>query len=184
MKKYKVIVIMLVTIVCLGSVLIPNALSQLGNVKVLSYSWYVNPSGDFIVVGEVQNTGNFVLSPVSLNAEVYAADGTELASGNTMAYVSYLLPQQKAPFYIDFGNSGTNVTPSVSNVDFTISNAPPTSDQEYEDLSVNTSFNGSLDGTFTIMGFISNIGNQTATGIRVVGTYYNSAGTCGCSGIQ
>ena len=66
MNKYKVFVIMLVAIMCLGSVSIPNAFSQVTNthVQVLSYSYYVNPSGDFIVVGEVQNTGNSILSSV------------------------------------------------------------------------------------------------------------------------
>ena len=185
MQKYKFFVIILAAITCLGLVLIPNAFSQVSqadvNVKVLSYSWYASPSdGDFIVVGEVQNTGNSVLSSVSLNAAVYASDGTELVSASTTAYVSYLLPQQKAPFYIDFGSPGTDTNStysSVSNVVFTITNAPTTIDQQYEGLSLNTGFNGALDGAYTVIGLISNIGNQTADGIRVVGTYYNSVGT-------
>ena len=83
MKKDKVFVVMFVAIMCLGLISIPNAFSQADtNVKVLSYSWYVNPPGDFIVVGEVQNTGNSVLHSVSLNATVYAQTGTELMSGS------------------------------------------------------------------------------------------------------
>jgi hypothetical protein len=182
MKKYKVFVIILVAITCLGSVSIPNAFSQVvnTNVKVLSYSWYVNPSGDFIVVGEVQNTGNHTLQSVTLNATAYDSGGSALAGSSTMAYVSNFLPQQKAPFYIDFGPSniaGTDWASTVSSVDFTVFNAYSSSDQQYENLALATAFNGTLDGAYIVRGLILNIGNQTANDIRVVGTYYNSLGS-------
>jgi hypothetical protein len=191
MKKYKVLVVMLVAIICLGLVSIPNAFSQVSqvgsNVKVLSYSWYVNPSGDLIVVGEVQNTGNSILSSVSLNATAYSSDETELVSSNAMPYVSDFLPQQKAPFYIDFGNPGAGnslTASSVSNVEFTVSNAPTTNDTEYEGLALDAGLNGTSEGAYVVTGLVFNIGNQTANGIRVVGTYYNSAGTVVAVGFE
>ena len=173
---------MLVAIMCLASVSIPNAFSQVANtnVKVLSYSWYVNPSGDFIVVGEVQNTGNHTLQSVTLNATAYDSGNNALAGSTAMAYVSYLLPQQKAPFYIDFGPSNiadTDWASTVSSVDFTVFNAYSTSDQQYKGLSWDIGFNGTLGGSYIVMGFVFNMGNQTANGIKVVGTYYNSLGT-------
>jgi hypothetical protein len=124
--------------------------------------------------------GGYILSLVSLNALVYASDGTEIVSGSTTAYASYLLPQQKAPFYIDFGNPGADsnsIYSSVSYVDFTVSNAPTTKDSEYAGLSLNPVFSGVVEGTYIVLGAINNIGNQTADSIRLVGTYYNSAGT-------
>jgi hypothetical protein len=162
-------------------VIIPNVLGQTDNVKVLSYSWYASSSNnDFIVVGEVQNTANFVLSSVSLNAAVYASDGTEIVSGSTKIFANYLLPLQKAPFYIDFGNpgSGANSTySSVSYVDFTVSIAPETNDQMYEGLSLNPAFSGVVEGAYIVLGAVNNNGNQTAKDIVVVATYYNNAGT-------
>jgi hypothetical protein len=160
-------------------VLIPTSLTQAvtTNIRVVSDSWYVNSSGDFIVVGEVQNTGNFVLESVSLNAVVSASDGSQLASGSTMAYVSDLLPQQKAPFYVDFGNPGSDAISRVSNVAFTVSNAPPTNNKEYTDLSLHIAFKGVLNGVYVVLGSITNNGSQTANDVRVVGTYYNSEGT-------
>ena len=173
---------MLVTTICLGSVSIPNAFSQVANthVQVLSYSYYVNPSGDFIVVGEVQNTGNSNLTSVTLNATAYDSGGNTIAGNSAMAYVSNFLPQQKAPFYIDLGPStiaGTDWGSTVSSVDFTVFNAYSTSDQQYKGLSWDIAVNGTLGGSYIATGFVFNMGNQTAKGIKVVGTYYNSLGT-------
>jgi hypothetical protein len=173
---------MLVAIMCLGSVSIPNAFSQVANthVQVLSYSYYVNPSGDFIVVGEVQNTGNSILSSVTLNATAYDSGGNTLAGNSAMAYVSYFLPQQKAPFYIDLGPStiaGTDWGSTVSSVDFTVFNAYSTSDQQYKGLSWDIAVNGTVSGSYIATGFVFNLGNQTAKDIKVVGTFYNSLGT-------
>ncbi|MGD0646038.1 MAG: FxLYD domain-containing protein [Candidatus Bathyarchaeia archaeon] len=177
MKKGKVFVIMLVAVICLGSVSIPHAFSQTNTgVKVLSYSWYIRQSdGDFIVVGEVQNTGNTILQSVTLNATVYNGLETELAASSAMAYVSYLLPRQKAPFYIDFGNPGTE-TPSVGSVDFNVFNANATSYEEYQSLTLHSGSGVILNGAYQVTGVVYNSGNQTANDIRVVGTYYNSTG--------
>jgi hypothetical protein len=182
MNKYKVFVIMLVAIMCLGSVSIPNAFSQVANtnVKVLSYSYYVNPAGDFIVVGEVQNTGNSNLTSVTLNATAYDSGQNALAGSAATAYVSNFLTQQKAPFYIDLGPSniaGTDWGSTVSSVEFVAFNAYSTSDQQYNGLALGISFNGTLGGSYIATGLLFNIGNQTASGIKVVGTYYNSLGT-------
>jgi len=173
---------MLVAIICLGSVSIPNAFSQVANtnVKVLSYSHYVNPSGNFIVVGEVQNTGNANLQSVTLNATAYDSGKNALAGSSAMAYVSYLNVSQKAPFYIDMGPSniaGTDWGSTVSSVEFTVFNAYSTSDRQYESLALGISFNGTLGGSYIATGLLFNLGNQTASGIKVVGTYYNSLGT-------
>lgn len=173
----------IVTVVCLvfvsSLVLIPNVFSQASdpNVKVLNYSWYINPSGNFVVVGEVRNVGTSVIQTMTLNVMVIGSGGGQLVSGTTMPYVSYLLPQQKAPFYLDLGNPGTNTTPDVSSVDFTVSNAGKTNDKEYAGLSLRSAFNSTANGVYTVLGLVSNIGDQTANDIRVVGTFYNSAGT-------
>jgi hypothetical protein len=114
---------------------------------------------------------------MTLNVMVIGSGGGQLVSGTTMPYVSYLLPQQKAPFYLDLGNPGTGTIPSVSSIDFTVSNANQTKYKEYEGLYLQSSFNSTSNGVYTVVGLISNTGNQTANDIRVVGTYYNSAGT-------
>ena len=169
-------------------VLIPNVCSQLNNsvivlnnnIIVLSHNWYIRPSdSDFIVVGEVQNIGKNVLQSVILNATAYDSNKDALAGSSTMAYVNYLLPQQKAPFYFDFQQSNltdNSWASSVSSVNFVVFNATSTIDREYN-LTLHTGFNGVDNGAYVVTGSVFNSGDQTANDIRVVGTYYNSAGS-------
>lgn len=187
MKKSKVFAALIAAIMCLGLVSIPKAFSQTTaptvptNIKVVSYTWYVNAAGDLIAVGEVQNTGTENVLEVTLTAAAYESGGTELVSSSgVMPYGSYLVQDQKAPFYVDFGNPGAGQTltaSSVSNIEFTVTSAPQTNSQQYTGLSIDAVYSGVEDNAYTVIGSVSNMGDQTATGIKVVGTFYNAAGT-------
>lgn len=178
MAKLSVVASVVCTIFVFSLVLNPNVFSQAVNtsVSVLSHSSYVNSSGNFIVVGEVQNTANHALDSVSLDVVAFASDGSQIAADTTMAYVKDFLPQQKAPFYVDFGKIDFNAISNLSTVDFTVSNAPPTNYNLYPDLSLNVSFNGILNDVYVVSGSITNNGDQTANEITIDGTYYNNAG--------
>ena len=145
-------------------------------VTVLSHSSYVSSGGHFVVVGEVQNTGNHVLGNASLDVVVSAFDGSQFLIGTTMAYVADFLPQQKAPFYLDFGKIDFNTIPDAITFDFNVSNHPPTNYIQYPDLSLAVSSNGIVNDAYVVSGSISNEGSQTAKDIKVVATYYNNAG--------
>lgn len=192
MKNYKFLVIMFVAIMCLSLVSIPKVFSQQLNtyVQVVSYSHYVNSAGDFIVVGEVQNDGNSTLQAVTVNATALDSSGKLLAGNHAMAYVSDFLPTQKAPFYIDLGQSnygGIDWGSTVSSISFACYDAFSTTDQQYGvtaqpnnvngDLRLDIGINGPFYGAYQVIGFVVNDGNKTASGLNVVGTYYNSAET-------
>jgi hypothetical protein len=146
------------------------------SVTVLSHSSYVSPTGHFVVLGEVQNTGSHALESVSLNVAVSASDGSTIATGTTDAFVHNFLPQQKAPFYIDFGKIAFNELSKASTFNISLYDAPPTNYNQYPDLSLNVDSNGIAEVAYVISGSITNTGNQTANDIVVYGTYYNSAG--------
>jgi hypothetical protein len=145
-------------------------------VTVLSHNSYVSSSGHFVVVGEVQNTGNHLLDTVSLDVVVSASNGSELVAGTTTAYVNNFVVQQKAPFYLDFGKIDFNTVSETSTFDFNVSNHPPTNYIQYPDLSLTVSSNGIVNNAYVVSGSITNSGNQTARDLKVVGTFYNSAG--------
>jgi hypothetical protein len=145
-------------------------------VTVLSYNSYVSSSGHFVVVGEVQNTGNSLLDSVSLNVVVSASNGSQLAAGTTTAYVHDFIEQHKAPFYLDFGKIDFNTVSETSTFDFNVTNHPPTNYVQYPGLSLIVSSNGIVNNAYVVSGSITNSGSQTANDIKVVGTYYNSAG--------
>jgi hypothetical protein len=84
--------------------------------------------------------------------------------------------QQKAPFYLDFGKIDFNTVSESSTFNFNVSNHPPTNYIQYPDLSLTVSSNGIVNNAYVVSGSITNGGNQTANDIKVVGTYYDSAG--------
>jgi len=179
--KTKLLVFVLAVILSLSLVNFSPVFSQAENtIKVLSYSWYTRSSdGDFIVVGEVQNQGDFIVNTVSLTGTVYTKDGTSVASSSIDVYGNYLLPQTKAPFYMDFSPQSSSTgdlswNASVDHVEFSISNALPDSNREYENLSLIGTYGGVLNGVYMVSGFVLNNGNKTADDVRVVGTFYDN----------
>jgi hypothetical protein len=184
MKKSIVFFLACLALVSLGLTLVPKVASQPENIKILSYSWYTDSYGDFIVVGEIQNVGPDTIVSVGLNGIVYTQDEVAQAYGYSTAYVKYLLPQQKAPFEMQFLPQ-TSVTGDLSwvslgvdHVDFTVENAATTDKYQYPSLSV-TDSSGKVDseGVYWVSGHVQNSGTQAATYVRVIGTFYNSAGT-------
>jgi hypothetical protein len=182
MKRSVVVSLVFVSIISLFSTFTPNVLSQSENVEVLSYSWYINDYGYFIVVGEVQNLGSNILDYVDLVGVVYTTDGEAQAESYKRVYSAQLLPQQKAPFRMYFSpeNSYTGdfswLSIGVDHVVFGVA-APETDNYQYQDLEIidSTSYIDS-DGLYTVTGSIRNTGNQAAGRVWVVATFYNVSG--------
>ena len=156
----------------------PNSFGQAVNtsITVLSYSSYISPSGHFVVLGEVQNTCSHSLESVSLDVVVSASDGSQITAETTDVLVKNFLPQQIAPFYLDFGKIDFDIVSKTSAFNISLSNAPPTNYDQYPDLSLIVVFNGILNDVYTVSGSITNIGNQTANDIKIEATYYNNEG--------
>lgn len=185
MRKSIVFLCVFLTLASLGLTLVPKVSSQPENIKVLSYGWYVDSIGYLDVVGEVQNVGPNTIDSVVLSGVIYTLDGEAVSySYPTTVYGQYLLPQQKAPFYMEFPPS-VSVTGDLSwlslgidRVDFTVEAADPTSSYQYPDLTVTSSSGGTdAEGVYWVTGTVQNTGTQTATNIYVVGTFYNATGT-------
>jgi hypothetical protein len=165
-------------------ILVPQTLGQPENVKVLSHNWYINSADNFVVVGELQNVGPNIIRSVFLTGGVYTKDGELRAVANTQAFVNQLLPQQEAPFYLEF-NPFTSLTGDlfwvflgVDHVEFTVTKAEVTSEYQYPDLALESS-SGAVDqeGVYWVGGSLRNVGSQIASNIRVIGTFYNSSGS-------
>ena len=185
MRKSTVYLFVLLTVMSLSLALVQQVSSQPENIKVVSYSWYIDSYGFFVVVGEVQNVGPNTIESVVLGAKVFTADGEAQAlSAPTYVYVNCLIPQQKAAFYMDFPspNSATDdqswLSIGVDHVDFTVLAANVTSNYRYPYVTVKSS-SGAVDaeGIYWVSGTVQNSGSQTATNIRVIGTFYNASGT-------
>jgi hypothetical protein len=188
-KSYmrKTIAYLLIAVIALSLTLclIPTAHSQTENIKIVSYSWYYDSLGLLDLVGEVQNIGTNIIDQVAVQGTVTTTTGSQLQS-STPVWVQNLLPQQKAPFYMTFyttdQSSQTTSTPDVADVQFTVIKADTTTEYQYPDLTIPT-HTSSVDtttenlGTYWVSGTLKNTGTQTAQNIRIIATFYNSAGT-------
>jgi len=181
MKKRAVSFVVLLIVLSLGLTLVPHVSGTSGDVKVLSYSWYFDRLGYLVVVGEVQNVGSNTVGIVVVGGTVYTLDGQPQADTGGQVYVNNLVPQQKAPFYLEFnpGNSYTSdmswLSIGLDHVDLRVIQAEATTSYQYPDLKIKTS-SGVVNhkGEYWVNATIENSGTQTAKNIRVIATYYNS----------
>lgn len=170
--------------ILLGFSLVQLASSQLENLKVLSYSWYIDSLGYFDVVGEVQNVGSTTIDPVVLNGTVYTTDGAiQAISAPTVVFVKYMTLQQKAPFFMEFPPRSTATgdlswVANYDHVDFKVYLANVVTGYQYPDLKIESN-SGAVDGegVYWVSGSVRNSGSKTASNVRVIGTFYNSEGT-------
>jgi hypothetical protein len=184
MKKIPVCIILILTIYCLGLFFVPITQSQVSetqNIKIGSHSWYLDSLGNLVVVGEVQNIGPDVIDQIILTGTASTMEGLSSTS-YTSVYVAQLLPQQKAPFDIDFQPpQGSNGWYNVGEINLKVAVANSTSSYQYPDLKITSSSasvgtTGDYNGAYLVKGSIQNTGTQAATNLTVVGTFFNSTG--------
>jgi hypothetical protein len=183
-KKSAISILLAVSIISLCLILIPNVFCQPENVRVLSYSWYLDTYyGNLVVVGEVQNTGPNTIDNITLVGYVFTPDGTAQASAGTQVYGAQIPPQEKAPFQIQF-TPQTSYTGDLSwlsqgigNVTFAVYSADPTDNRQYQGLTV-SSHTSSVDsnGFYMVTGVVRNTGTQATNQTWVVATFYNATG--------
>ena len=187
MKKMLVYVFIILSLLSLTLTFAPKVAAQADSLKVLNYSYHIDYQNNILIVyGEVQNIGSTPLSKTLMGGSVLASDGTVLSSGQGQAYCQILVPGQKVPFEIDFNApkssaDGTWFTASISKIEISGASATQTNQYPYPDLKItgdhsyiDTTVNAS--GTYWVTGTIQNTGNQIASNIWVVATFYNSSG--------
>ena len=161
--------------------------------QVLSYSWYVAPSttttaqyiGDLIVVGEIKDVGSNPLSRVIVTGTAYNASGGALASSESPVFSTFLLPGQKAPFYLDFipessVSQDQSWVPFVTNVTVAVVLVEDSNQTANTGLQIpagSVSAAPDSTGTYSVTGAVQNIGTQASGQVWVVSTFYNASGT-------
>ncbi|MDR0493350.1 MAG: FxLYD domain-containing protein [Nitrososphaerota archaeon] len=179
MKKITVYLLFLLFVLFIGLFAVSSTNAQISNIKVLdNYSCYSDSVGFLVVVAEIQNIGSNTISSVMIGGTLTLSDGSQTET-IANAWVTNLIPQQKAPVYLEFSppdSLGWGES-TFSKVDFQIFNANPTSEYLYSDVVV-VSDQGIVakDGTFWVEGTIKNTGNKDAKDVRVVATFFNAQG--------
>ncbi len=195
MRKSSVYLFVALTLMSLGLALVPDVFCQINqaqDMKILSYSYYVDNQGILDVVGEVQNQGPNTVFGVLVTGSVIDNTGTD--QGDTYATIGidpmsilYLSPNQIAPFYLEFwapNNSpdGTWATVTIASIELAVAEANATTSYQYPGLTVSSSksYIGNTvndTGVYWVTGNVQNTGSQTAENVTVFGTFYNSTGS-------
>jgi hypothetical protein len=204
MKKPLVHLIVLLAIVAMAVPIISTgrAASDTASIKVQNYSYYIDSLGYLVVVGEVLNQGSNTIETVSLAGVATTASGSADSGANV--FVFNLLPNQKAPFYMEFinaPNDGVWAVQEISDVQITVAEAPATASYNYPNLQISDvqASIGSNKGTpgakpgdanygdygvYWINGKVVNTGSETAKRVTIVATFYNSAGAVVAVGLS
>ncbi|MGD0450952.1 MAG: FxLYD domain-containing protein [Candidatus Bathyarchaeia archaeon] len=185
MEKRVMCILIAIVIVSLTFSSIPRILGQTEDIKVTNYSYYVDSSGVLDVTGEIQNVGVNTIASVDLRGSIFDENGLDVSDSFTTAWVAYIVPQQKAPFMMEFAppqDDNTWEPGDVTNVQLSVAQANATSEYQYPDLKITSSTpsigtSGDYNGAYGVSGEIENTGSQTATNITVVGEFYNSTGS-------
>jgi hypothetical protein len=190
MKKtaiYLFVTFIVLSIICTMNQTALSQTDQAQDVKVVSYSYYIDNLGYLDVVGEVQNTGQDTLTNVQVGCTILGVDGEKLDERGWYIFSPVLLPQQKASFYLQFPNINPTessyfdwTTKGVTSFEFSTSSTVSPKYQ-YPNLTikdVSSSIGNTADdkGVFWITCSVQNTGDQTAKNVTVIGTFYNSSG--------
>jgi hypothetical protein len=197
-KVKKIISLLFLTALILSSLSVfalPKVRAQDNQATVVSYSWYSAPGdsnfaanpGDLIVVGEIQNIGTNTLESAGVLGAVYDTNSSLLASTSVPVFGSFLLPGQKAPFYMEF-TPDTSVSddpddqdwiPYIGNITVSAVGVIDYNQTGYSGLTIPSSSlsASSSSGVYTVTGTLTNSGNQIVSEPLVVATFYNASGT-------
>jgi hypothetical protein len=140
---------------------------------ILSHtSWTDQDLGYFFVDGEVKNTLNSNMKYVKITATFYDSGGTVIGTAYVFTDIDILMPNQKSPF--ELSSYPDKITPASYTL--TVS-YEVTTDQPFEGLVI-LSNTPSVDiaGYHNIVGEVKNNGATQSTYVKVVCTYYDSAG--------
>jgi len=146
--------------------------AEAANVSVLSASDYYDEADYFTVVGEVKNTLGTNVEYVKIVATFYDSSDTVIGTDYTYTEIDILKPNQKSPFTLS--SYPDKITVASYDIDIQYYT---TQDQPFEGLTI-LSQTASIDnlGYHKVVGQVKNNGANTATYVKVIGTYYDSAG--------
>lgn len=181
MKKSLPILLTILIISSLALAYVPHASAATQDIKINNYTWYTDNLGYLVVIGEVQNTGTSVIKATTISGVVTESDGT-VSESSCNVWGNYLLPGQKAPFYMEFMSQGQSSDPwtgvTASGITLAVKTAPDTkTDYQYQNIEVsNQRATPTGTGEYWVTADLRNNGTQTATDVVVVATFYNSEG--------
>jgi hypothetical protein len=145
-------------------------------ITVVGSSQYTDSAGHFNVIGEVRNNGFSTLKFVKVTAFIYDSSNRLINTGSAYTSLDELKSQETSNFHIVFSNQvpideSSTYTLSVSSSPSsgqTTTSKPPVLRVNYGNVRVDS------PDTFTILGEVTNMGNQPADSVKVSTSFYDA----------
>jgi hypothetical protein len=195
MKRSVAVLLVLTFAASMFSVFSPLALGEIRalDMRVSNYSWYTSSlTFNFIVVGEVQNFETATVDSAIPRGVVYTKDGQAQATTEyAIIYTNRLLPDQKAPFYMEFtAASSVNgnlswITLGIDRVDFSFFGTTTTDEPQDSGVQI-LAHTSSVDSSnnYNVTGILLNKGSSYPENVWVVAAFYNASGTVIAAGVS
>lgn len=168
MTKFKLI---LGISILIASVCFPfSVVHAAGNVVILTNTGYLDFSGNYYVVGEVENSGESAVNFVQVTATYYNSANSVIATRFDLTMLYVIMPERKSPFEIallDVSQSAQVHHYSLSVTFLETSPLPIGIEITSASSHVDTS------GRMHLTGELKNIGTETLVNTKVVATFYN-----------
>jgi hypothetical protein len=174
--SFIVLIIIIALPICVLSPTLPPEIEE--GLLILSHSTYVDSSGYFRIVGEVQNMGQDNTEKNKIIATFYDEQGAPNLTASCDCYLDVVKPGEKSPFEIVF--------PSPLNlVDYALTAAWQVTDTEPNRQIVPREIEAKIDvdGYYTVTGQVTNTNEKPIDIMMIVGSFYDSEGTIVATGI-
>lgn len=173
-------IIMAILILLVGAFASFSPAQGAGNVAVMSSTGYRDPSGNYRVVGEVQNIGNQAVNFVQVTAQFYDSGNNPVDSRFDLTLLYVILAGRKSPFEIALLDSTESALVSRYSLSVTYVQTGDLplklrilSDTNYSDAS----------GNLHVVGNLQNNGTQKLVNAKVVATYYDASSRVMATGL-
>jgi len=158
--------------VLLGILLIAPAYGA-SNLQVLNYSSYTNSNGLPVVVGEIVNDGKDPVKSVEVKVSFMDESGQVIDSGEAVTAATVIPAGQKSPFMI-VGSAG--YSDSITSYELQILNFARAQNKPVMLQIVSTGEFSDGVSEVSIMGEVSNLGEDAAANTKVHATFYDDSG--------
>jgi hypothetical protein len=141
-------------------------------VEVLSSTGYLDSSGYYLIVGEVQNKGDRAVNFVRVKATYHDSQGFTIDSRFDLTILYTILPGRKSPFTISLLDTSESAVVSsyILGVTYLQTNDLPL---KLEILSITNYVNAA--GELNIIGDLKNLGEEALANAKVAATYYDNS---------
>jgi len=176
MMRVGVYTITLVLLLSSAIVMLPfhmEPVNAAAEMRLLSDTGYVDPSGNYHVVGEILNTGDEAAKYVIVNVTFYDSQNAFITDRIDLTMLNVVMAQRKSPFDVALLDAALSARVDHYAISTSFTRGDPL------DASLEISAHNSYlddDGNMHISGEIRNLASKTALNVKLVATYYNDTG--------